>query len=104
IVAWLDGATDEEDIGIWGFKKISYAFTDLNTWLLNGGPLEFEDEDEDGKLVKNKKKGKGKAKEMEKEKGKEKRKERKMEMEMEMVKGKGKERVNRKKNTGKKAQ
>jgi hypothetical protein len=75
MLAWLEEVTEEDDIDIWGYSKVTYTFTDLKAWLANGGPIEPEESDGYEKVAKHMKKGKGKGKEMERAKGKEKEKE-----------------------------
>ena len=84
MVAWLEQQEDQlSDVDVWGIQRINYTFTNLETWLANGGTLRVEEEEYmDHKQVK-KSKGKGKGKEKETRKGKE--------------QGKGKEKANERK-------
>ena len=72
MVAWLEGQPGSVDVDVWGVKKANYTFSDLKTWLENGGVLELDNEDEELEKHEVLKKGKGKGKEkaLEKRKGK----------------------------------
>lgn len=93
MVAWLEGQPGSVDVDVWGVKKANYSFSDLKTWLANGGVLELDNEDEELEKHEVLKKGEGKGKEkaLEKRKGKgknlEERKEKEKEKKKEKEKG-----------------
>ena len=96
---WLSEKEDRMcDINLWGVKKEAYTFTDLATWLQNGGTLEVESDGDYRDKGSKGKKGKGLKKENTKvqEKRKEKGKERKLEKTKEKEKGKVKGKEKRK--------
>jgi hypothetical protein len=72
MMAWLEGKSESEDVEVWGVKKVTYTFSDLNVWLENGGKWELDNESEESEKVVKRGKGKGKGKELEKRKDKKK--------------------------------
>jgi hypothetical protein len=73
MMAWLEGKSESEDVEVWGVKKVTYTFSDLNVWLENGGKWELDNESEESEKVVKRGKGKGerKGKGVGKEKGQE---------------------------------
>jgi len=43
MVSWLEDQEDKQsDLDLWGIQKPSYSFSDLQTWLANGGRIESD--------------------------------------------------------------
>ena len=63
MMAWLEGKSESEDVEVWGVKKVTYTFSDLNVWLENGGKWELDNESEESEKVVKRGKGKGVGKE-----------------------------------------